>query len=198
MPRPVTSTKSGSRAVRRGKARGMNDIVDSSRPRSQEPAPAGHRRRGQAWHALTVSDVFARLGSDERGLASEEAAAPGCNVTGPNELAAAARISPWSLLLAQFKNVLIVILLVAVGPLGAAGARPRGDRHRGDHAVRGGARLRPGVPGGARHRGAAPDGGAASRPCCATARSRTSRPATWCPATSSCSKPGDRCPRTPA
>ena len=32
---------------------------------------------------------------------------------GPNELQAARRISPWTILWAQFKNVLIVILLVA-------------------------------------------------------------------------------------
>ena len=34
---------------------------------------------------------------------------------GPNELAASAATSPWSLVLAQFKNILILILLVAVG-----------------------------------------------------------------------------------
>jgi Ca2+-transporting ATPase len=34
---------------------------------------------------------------------------------GPNELAAARRISPWMLLMEQFKNVLIIILLIAVG-----------------------------------------------------------------------------------
>ena len=32
---------------------------------------------------------------------------------GPNELEAAHRVSPWALLLGQFKNVLIIILLVA-------------------------------------------------------------------------------------
>ena len=34
---------------------------------------------------------------------------------GPNELRAAHRISPWTILFQQFRNVLIVILLVATG-----------------------------------------------------------------------------------
>src|SRR6185503_14156238 len=33
--------------------------------------------------------------------------------SGPNELQAAHRISPWALLIEQFKNVLIIILLIA-------------------------------------------------------------------------------------
>ena len=79
----------------------------------RESAQNRPRIAGQPWHTLAVSDVFARLGSDERGLASEEARARLVRY-GPNELAAAARISPWSLILAQFKNILIIILLVAV------------------------------------------------------------------------------------
>jgi Ca2+-transporting ATPase len=46
------------------------------------------------------------------GLSAEEARRR-LDVYGPNELQAAHRVSPWTLLLAQFKNVLIVILLAA-------------------------------------------------------------------------------------
>jgi Ca2+-transporting ATPase len=34
---------------------------------------------------------------------------------GPNELQATTRISPWTILLNQFKNILIIILLIATG-----------------------------------------------------------------------------------
>jgi Ca2+-transporting ATPase len=47
-------------------------------------------------------------------LSSEEAAQR-LAAHGPNELEAADVIAPWQILLAQFKNVLILILLVAVG-----------------------------------------------------------------------------------
>ena len=67
-----------------------------------------------AWHALSVAAVLDRLDTAESGLSSEDAARRLAE-TGPNELAASRRVSPWSLLLAQLKNVLILILLVAVG-----------------------------------------------------------------------------------
>ena len=64
------------------------------------------------WHTLTVEQCFARLKSTPRGLTSAEAAQR-LEEYGPNELQAAGRVSPWSILLEQFKNVLIIILLVA-------------------------------------------------------------------------------------
>jgi len=67
-----------------------------------------------AWHTLSVTAVLDRLGTSQTGLSGEDAARRLAE-HGPNELAASAGPSPWSLLLAQFKNVLIVILLVAVG-----------------------------------------------------------------------------------
>jgi len=65
-----------------------------------------------AWHSLSVADVAERLRSSPRGLTAEEARRRLAEF-GPNELQAAQRISPWALLAAQFKNVLIIILLVA-------------------------------------------------------------------------------------
>ncbi|MBI1732916.1 MAG: cation-translocating P-type ATPase [Gammaproteobacteria bacterium] len=63
-------------------------------------------------HLLTPEQACARMQSRPGGLTVAEAAARLLR-HGPNELQAAARISPWALLLAQFKNVLIVILLIA-------------------------------------------------------------------------------------
>lgn len=65
-----------------------------------------------SWHVFTVDEVCARLNASSRGLSSEEAARR-LKQYGPNELESGDRISPWSILLAQFKNVLIVILILA-------------------------------------------------------------------------------------
>ncbi|MEX2026722.1 MAG: HAD-IC family P-type ATPase, partial [Pirellulaceae bacterium] len=65
-----------------------------------------------AFHALPVDEVFAKLDSQAHGLSSDEAARR-LNEHGPNELTASAGTSPWVLLLHQFQNVLILILLFA-------------------------------------------------------------------------------------
>jgi Ca2+-transporting ATPase len=64
------------------------------------------------WHTLSSETVFAHLKSTPTGLTGVEAAQRLAEY-GPNELQAAHRISPWTILFEQFKNVLIVILLVA-------------------------------------------------------------------------------------
>lgn len=66
------------------------------------------------WHTLSTGDALARLKSHEKGLTDEEAAKRLTEV-GPNELRASERVSPWKILAAQFKNVLIIILLLATG-----------------------------------------------------------------------------------
>jgi Ca2+-transporting ATPase len=65
-----------------------------------------------AWHAMPASDVLGALSSTPAGLSAASAARRLAEV-GPNALQAAPRASPWRLLAAQFRNVLIVILLVA-------------------------------------------------------------------------------------
>jgi len=65
-----------------------------------------------AWHTLTPEAAFQRLGSRPEGLTADEATRALAE-RGPNELQAAAHVSPWTLLLGQLKNVLIIILLVA-------------------------------------------------------------------------------------
>ena len=65
-----------------------------------------------SWHTLTVEQTLERLSSGPRGLTDDEATKR-LQEYGPNELQARSHISPWSILLEQFKNVLIVILLLA-------------------------------------------------------------------------------------
>src|SRR4030066_982595 len=65
------------------------------------------------WHNLTVSEVTESLNSGTQGLTREEAERRLAQF-GPNELAEKKKISPFVLWLGQFKDFLIVILLVAV------------------------------------------------------------------------------------
>ena len=64
------------------------------------------------WHVLSVHEAFTLLDSQPSGLSTAEVEIR-LRQYGPNELQAAQRISPWEILLEQFKNVLILILLGA-------------------------------------------------------------------------------------
>jgi Ca2+-transporting ATPase len=64
------------------------------------------------WHTLTTQEAFDRLQSHPDGL-TNDAAQERLVQYGLNELQAPHRVSPWEILLAQFKNVLILILLGA-------------------------------------------------------------------------------------
>jgi Ca2+-transporting ATPase len=64
------------------------------------------------WHAVPAPDAFDLLRSRPDGLTVSEARKR-LERYGPNELQEARRISPWQILLEQFKNVLIIILLIA-------------------------------------------------------------------------------------
>jgi Ca2+-transporting ATPase len=66
----------------------------------------------QEWHTLKVEEVFEHLVAQEEGLTREEATQRLAHY-GPNELQAARHISPWEILFEQFKNVLIIILIIA-------------------------------------------------------------------------------------
>ena len=65
------------------------------------------------WHNLEIADVYASLDSKREGLSQEEAQRRLAHF-GPNELAEKKKISPWIIFLEQFKNFLIIILLIAV------------------------------------------------------------------------------------
>jgi Ca2+-transporting ATPase len=65
------------------------------------------------WHTIEISQVLASLASDREGLSRGEAQRRLAQF-GPNELAERKKISPWIIFLEQFKNFLIIILLIAV------------------------------------------------------------------------------------
>jgi len=67
------------------------------------------------WHELDVADTLHRLGTDPTAGLSASEATHRLAEHGPNELQETHGISPWAILAEQFKNVLIVILLIAVG-----------------------------------------------------------------------------------
>ncbi|MDD2336921.1 MAG: HAD-IC family P-type ATPase, partial [Geobacteraceae bacterium] len=65
------------------------------------------------WHATDLTEVLTRLEVKAgTGLSKVEAEAR-LGFYGPNELQAARSVSPWAIFLEQFKNILIVILLIA-------------------------------------------------------------------------------------
>jgi len=67
----------------------------------------------EPWYRLSSGEVLTVLGSDRGGLSQAEAA-DRLEKYGYNELEDEDRVSPLRLLLEQFKNVLIIILLIAV------------------------------------------------------------------------------------
>ena len=68
---------------------------------------------GRPWHALDVDAALKELQVDPlRGLSPEEAGSR-LGKYGPNELTHEEKASPWVLFFNQFKNILIVILIVA-------------------------------------------------------------------------------------
>jgi len=72
------------------------------------------------WHTLSADATLRRLDTTASGLTSAEAQRR-LESLGPNELRAPQRVSPWPVLAAQFKNVLVVILLVATALSAALG-----------------------------------------------------------------------------
>jgi Ca2+-transporting ATPase len=65
------------------------------------------------WYQRETDDILRQLETSfEAGLSSAEARRR-LEEHGPNELQAAAHISPWHILFQQFKNILIIILLIA-------------------------------------------------------------------------------------
>jgi Ca2+-transporting ATPase len=73
-----------------------------------------HHQASTPLHGLTVEDVLKVLDTSPHGLTDAESTRRLAEV-GPNELEVIQGTSPWLLLASQFKNILIIILLVAVG-----------------------------------------------------------------------------------
>ncbi len=66
------------------------------------------------WYNLTIADTLVQMNSVSTGLTDAEAQRRLAE-NGLNELQAAQHVSPWDILFEQFKNVLVIILLIAVG-----------------------------------------------------------------------------------
>lgn len=64
------------------------------------------------WHTSTIEDVFKELQSDRDGLSTEEAAKR-IQQYGPNQLQEKKKKPGWLLFLMQFKDVMILILMIA-------------------------------------------------------------------------------------
>jgi Ca2+-transporting ATPase len=64
------------------------------------------------WHTKTIEQAFAQLDSQAEGVSQKQAEERAAKY-GPNEIQAAHRVSAWEILIEQFKNVLILILLGA-------------------------------------------------------------------------------------
>ncbi len=64
------------------------------------------------FHAMSGEETLSALGSSERGLTSEEAAKR-LNRYGPNELSEGRKLSPLRIFLDQFKDYMVIILIIA-------------------------------------------------------------------------------------
>ena len=102
------------------------------------------------WHTQTTEQAFAGLKSQPSGLSQAEVTERTLQY-GANEIQAAKRISAWEILLDQFKNILILILLGATAISLFLGHGIEFNRHCGNRAVRGSAGLYPGIPRRTRH-----------------------------------------------
>jgi Ca2+-transporting ATPase len=71
-----------------------------------------HLSSEDSWHAIDALETLRRLNSSKEGLSSVEAANR-LKQYGTNELAAAKKTSPLRIFMAQFRSVLIIILLAA-------------------------------------------------------------------------------------
>jgi Ca2+-transporting ATPase len=100
-------------------------IVEHVRESDRQPMSAASPDANQTnlpWHCTPVPAVFRRLSTTSAGLTAEEAAAR-LKSYGTNELQALGGTTVWQTLGAQFKNVLILILLAATFLSGLLGHR---------------------------------------------------------------------------
>jgi Ca2+-transporting ATPase len=87
-------------------------VVQPDLDRPASAPSSGDLALTHLWHAVPAPDAFDLLRSRPDGLTGSEARKR-LERYGPNELQETRRISPWQILLEQFKNVLIIILLIA-------------------------------------------------------------------------------------
>ncbi len=89
----------------------MSTVISKMAPAHSHPT---------SWHELTIDAIYSRLKSGPSGLIEAEATKRLAEY-GLNELQSAGSVLPWTILLQQFKNVLIIILLAAVALSGFLG-----------------------------------------------------------------------------
>ena len=99
----------------------------------------------RSWHSLTADEALARLQSRLTGLTHIEVAERRLKY-GANVLRTIQRISPWEILLEQFKNVLILILLAATGLSLFLGHGIESIVIASDRVICGAAGIYPGIP----------------------------------------------------
>ena len=68
--------------------------------------------RKKLYHVITVEETFTSLGTRPEGLTSEEAGQR-LHEYGPNELREGKKRTVWAMFFDQFRNVMIIILLIA-------------------------------------------------------------------------------------
>ena len=67
------------------------------------------------WHTMETETVIAQLSTSSSTGLTEEESRTRLEQHGPNELIEGQGVSPYKIFFEQFKNILIIILLVAVG-----------------------------------------------------------------------------------
>ncbi len=68
----------------------------------------------KAWYQSSAQDVLTRLGTNDKGL-TQSTAADRLREYGRNELRSGKKINPLALFISQFKDALIIVLLIAAG-----------------------------------------------------------------------------------
>jgi Ca2+-transporting ATPase len=83
-------------------------------------AATAHRTRDELWHSRSSKDVLEQLDSSKSGLSTVEAEHR-IQKYGENRLQVSAPESVWSILVAQFRSVVVLLLVVAAGVAWAMG-----------------------------------------------------------------------------
>jgi Ca2+-transporting ATPase len=97
----------------------------SEPPISSTPTASGHRAPSEpppavAWHCLSPAGALEALNAQDAGLSEPEAARRLAR-HGPNVFRAAPRASPWTVLAAQLRSVLALLLIAAAAVAAATG-----------------------------------------------------------------------------
>ena len=98
------------------------------------PTKSGDADEAVDWHSLSVEDTVGRLETSETGLDADEASAR-LDAYGPNEIVATDEVSPLRILLSQFQDFLIYLLVLAAALSLGIGLLPGYDPHYADAAL---------------------------------------------------------------